>query len=112
MEPKQNKHVSSLSWNLMNKYSTIQCFSTHFVDPGDVGADPGEDGRLLGVVAAHAWTEAHHTMDLPGAIRALAVQGATRVSLKGYKGKLCDTREKQNTTGKLTLIDLYFNGAI
>lgn len=32
----------------------IRCFSTHVVDPGDVAAHSGEDGGLLGVVAAHA----------------------------------------------------------
>lgn len=55
---------------------------TYVVDPAHVGADPGEDRGLLGVVAAHAGAEAHHTMDLPGAIVALAVQGTTGVSLK------------------------------
>lgn len=71
----------------MDKSFTIQCFFTHVVDPGDVGADPGEDGGLLGVVAAHARAEAHHTVDIPGAITVLTVQGTARVSLKGNRDK-------------------------
>ena len=67
----------------LDKYSNIQCFPTHVVDPGDVGADPGEHRGLLGVVAAHAGAEAHHTVDFPGTIRALTVQGTARVSLHG-----------------------------
>lgn len=65
-------------------------FFTYVVDPAHVGADPGEDGGLLGVVAAHAGAEAHHTMDLPGAIVALAVQGTTRVSLKWKRRDRCE----------------------
>lgn len=56
---------------------------THVVDPADVGADSGEDRRLLGVVAAGAGAEADDTVDGPGAIRVLAVQGTTGVSLQG-----------------------------
>lgn len=58
------------------------CSFTHVVDPAAVGADPGEDGGLLGVVAAGAGAEADNTVDGPGAIRVLAVQGTTRVSLQ------------------------------
>lgn len=55
---------------------------TYTVDPADVGADSGEDGGLLEVVATHTGAEADHTMDVPGAISVLAVQRTTRVSLR------------------------------
>lgn len=64
-------------------FSTVQSFYTHVVDPGDVGADAGEDRGLLSVVAAHAGAKAHHAVDLPGTIRARTVQGAAGVSLSG-----------------------------
>lgn len=54
----------------------------HCVDPADVGADLCEDSRFLEDVATLARTKAHHTMDIPGTIRVLANQGATRVSLQ------------------------------
>lgn len=56
---------------------------THVVDPAAVSADPGEDRGLLGVVAAGAGAEADDTVDGPGAISVLAVQGTARVSLQG-----------------------------
>lgn len=53
----------------------------HCVHPVDVGADLCEDSGLLEDVAALTGAKAHHTMDVPGAVRVLAIQGATRVSL-------------------------------
>lgn len=41
-----------------------------------------EDRGLLQDVAALAGTEAHHAVDVPGAIGVLAIQGATRVTLQ------------------------------
>lgn len=41
----------------------------------------GEDGGLLGVVAAEAGAKADNAVDLPGSSTVLAVQGATRVPL-------------------------------
>lgn len=79
-------------------------FSTYIVDPGDVGADPGEHGGLLGVVAAHAGAKAHNTMDIPGAIRVLTVQGSARVSLEGNRDK-CDIRQDNQTDAFRTFID-------
>lgn len=80
----------------MYKYFTVQCIITHVVDPGDVGTDPGEDGGLLGVVAAHAGAEAHHTVDVPGAIRVLTVQRTAGVSLSWHRDK-CNIFAKQFT---------------
>lgn len=54
---------------------------THRVDPVDVGADSGEDGGLLGVIAAEPRAKADDAMHLPGTGGVLAVQWATRVSL-------------------------------
>lgn len=51
------------------------------VDPVHVGADSGEDGGLLGVVAAEAGAEADDAVNLPASVGALAVQGAARVPL-------------------------------
>lgn len=51
------------------------------VDPVHVGADPGEDGGLLVVVAAEAGAEADDAVDLPASVTVLAVQGAARVPL-------------------------------
>lgn len=51
------------------------------VDPVHVGADSGEDGGLLGIVAAEAGAEADDAVNLPASIAALAVQGASRVPL-------------------------------
>ena len=59
---------------------------THAVDPVYVGADLGEDGGLLGDVAPLSRSEADHTVNRPGAIRVLAVQGAARVSLTTTEG--------------------------
>lgn len=56
------------------------------VDPFAVGADLGEDGGLLGVVATEPEAKAHNTMNLPGAVRVLAVQRATRVALSHEEG--------------------------
>lgn len=42
------------SGHLETHLAAFNCFPTHVVDPVNVGADPGEDGGLLGVVAAHA----------------------------------------------------------
>ena len=71
----------------MGRDNVLKCWGcTHVVDPGNVGTDAGEDGGLLGVVAAHAGAKAHHTVNIPGAIRVLAVQGATGVSLQGKRG--------------------------
>lgn len=41
-----------------------------------------EDGGLLEDVAALTRTKAHHAVDVPGAVRVLAVQGAAGVSLR------------------------------
>ena len=41
-----------------------------------------EHSRLLEDVAALTRTKAHHAVDLPEAIRVLAIKGATRVSLQ------------------------------
>lgn len=72
---------------MVGRHIVLKCWvCTHVVYPGNVGTDAGEDGGLLGVVAAHAGAEAHHTMNVPGAIRVLAVQGATGVSLQGNRG--------------------------
>lgn len=76
-------------------------FLAYPVDPADVGADPSEDRGLLGVVATHAWAEAHHTMDIPGTIRVTTVQGTTRVSLKG--GRQTNERVSQGFTGSFTV---------
>lgn len=62
-------------------------FYTYVVDPVDVSADPGEDRGLLIVVAAHAGAKAHHTVHVPGAIRVLAVQRTSGVSLENKRDK-------------------------
>lgn len=54
---------------------------THIVDPGNVARHTGEDGGLLGVVAAHAGAKTHNTVNIPGAVTSLAVQRATRITL-------------------------------
>lgn len=41
-----------------------------------------EDCGLLEDVAALTGTEAHHAVDVPGAVGILAIQGAARVSLR------------------------------
>lgn len=77
-------HTLSKGWDLLNTtLFVLKEFSipTYLVDPGHVGADSGEHRGLLGVVATHTGAETDHTMDVPGAIRVLAVQGATRISL-------------------------------
>lgn len=61
--------------------SSAAAAAAHRVHPADVGADLCEDCGLLQDVAALAWTEAHHAVDVPGAIGILAIQGAARVSL-------------------------------
>ena len=76
-----------MSCSISRERKSHEIFFTHVVDPADVGADPGEDGGLLGVVAAHAGAKAHHTVDVPGAIRVLAVQGTAGVSLKGNRDR-------------------------
>lgn len=60
-----------------------QCVAecTYSVDPVHVGADLGEDSRLLAEVAAQPRAKANNTVDLPGSISILAVQGATGVTL-------------------------------
>lgn len=40
--------------HLETHLTAFNCFSTHVVDPANVGGDPGEDRGLLGVVATHA----------------------------------------------------------
>lgn len=45
----------------------------------------GEDCGLLEEIAAQARTKAHNTMDLPGTISILAVQGSTRITLNHTK---------------------------
>lgn len=50
-------------------------------DPVDVGADLGEDGGLLGEIAAEPGAEADNAVNLPGTISVLAVQRAARVPL-------------------------------
>lgn len=50
-------------------------------DPVDVGADLGEDGGLLGEIAAETGTEADDAVDLPGTVGVLAVQRAAGVPL-------------------------------
>lgn len=62
---------------------------TDAVHPANVGRDTGEDGRLLVGVAARGGHKAGHTMNNPLAVDT-AVQGATRVTLQGF-------REKQKT---------------
>lgn len=57
-------------------------FVPHCVDPVDVGADSGEDGGLLGKVAAETRAEADDAVNLPGTGRVLAVERTTRVSLR------------------------------
>lgn len=72
--------------SLWGQYFTpSEGFDTYVVDPADVGADPGEDGGLLIVVAAHAGAEAHHAVHVPGAVAVLAVQGTSRVSLRNKR---------------------------
>lgn len=76
------------SFSLWDQYfTTFEGFYTYIVDPVDVGADPGEDRGLLIVVTAHAGAKAHHTVHIPGAIRVLAVQGTSGVSLKNKREK-------------------------
>lgn len=59
--------------------SFVKC--THFIDPGNVARHTGEDGGLLGVVAAQAGAKTHNAMNIPGAVTSLAVQRATRITL-------------------------------
>ena len=80
--------------------------ATHVVDPGDVGAHTGEDGRLLGVVAAHAGAEAHHPVDVPGPIGVLAVQGSTGVSLEHPQGRQEGGEEGRGRHGLLWKVRL------
>jgi len=56
-------------------------------DPVDVGADLGEDGGFLDVVAAKPGAKADDTMNLPGAVRVLTVQRTTGVSLNHHVGE-------------------------
>lgn len=51
------------------------------VDPVHVGGDSGEDGGLLGVVAAVAGAEADDAVNLPSSFAVLAVQRAARIPL-------------------------------
>lgn len=60
---------------------------THIVHPAGVGTNSSEDGGFLGIVAAHAGAKAHHSVDIPGAVRVLTVQGTAGVSLKDKKGE-------------------------
>ena len=62
---------------------TITQVVSYCVYPANVGADFGEDGWLLEDIAACTRAEAHRSMDVPGSIGVLAVQGTPRVSLQG-----------------------------
>ena len=57
------------------------CVCTHSADPVHVGADLGEDGGLLGEVAAEPRAEADDAVHLPRPVSTLAVQGAAGVAL-------------------------------
>lgn len=51
------------------------------VDPVHVGADSGEDGGLLGEVAAEAGAKAYDAVNFPGSFAVQAVQRAARIPL-------------------------------
>lgn len=59
--------------------SFVKC--TYIIDPGNVARYTGEDGGLLGVVAAQAGAKTHNAVNIPGAVTSLAVQRATRITL-------------------------------
>lgn len=59
---------------------------TDAVHPANVGRDTSEDGGLLVGVAARGGHKAGHTMNNPFAVDT-AVQGATRVTLQGFREK-------------------------
>lgn len=63
-------------------YNSKKDAAAHSVHPADVGADLCKDRGLLEDVAALTGTEAHHTVDIPGAVGILAIQGTARVSLR------------------------------
>lgn len=61
--------------------SSSKAPGTYSADPVDVGGDSGEDSGLFREVAAEAGAKADDTVNLPGTISILAVQGAARVAL-------------------------------
>lgn len=75
-----------MSWHLelFDSYGFVM--NTDAVHPADVGGDTGEDGGLPVGVAARGGHEAGHTVDNPPAADT-AVQGATRVTLQGFRAK-------------------------
>lgn len=66
---------------------------TDAVHPANVGRDTGEDGGLLVGVAARGGHKAGHAMNNPLAVDT-AVQGATRVTLQGFREKKKHHRDK------------------
>lgn len=65
---------------ITNNYDKHNVFNTYAIHPADVSGGTGENGGLLGVIAAVGRHKAGHTMDNPAAVDA-AVQGSTRVTL-------------------------------
>lgn len=55
---------------------------TYVVDPVGIGTDAGEDRGLLRVVASQAGAKTDNTLYIPLTFGVLAVQGATRITLK------------------------------
>lgn len=53
----------------------------YLVDPIIESRDPGEDGGFLVIVTTQYKDKAGDAMNLPGTLRVLTVQGATRVTL-------------------------------
>lgn len=63
-------------------YNSKKEAAAHGVHPADVGADLCKDRGLLEDIAALTGTKAHYAVDVPGAVGILAIQRASRVSLR------------------------------
>lgn len=80
-------HVFSNNTTL-NEIILVRGSEAYRVDPVNVGADSGEDGGLLGEIAAEPRAKADDAMNLPGTSSVLAVQRASRVALVHVTGDM------------------------
>lgn len=80
-------HVFSNNTTL-NEIILVRGSGAYRVDPVNVGADLGEDGGLLGEIAAEPRAKADDAMNLPGTSSVLAVQRASRVALVHVTGDM------------------------
>lgn len=80
-------HVFSNNTTL-NEITLVSGSEAYRVDPVHVGADAGEDGGLLGEIAAEPGAKADDAVNLPDTSSVLAVQGAARVALVHVTGDM------------------------